>query len=72
MAGNTTPLKFGPSTSSPTTYTLADLTTWFNAKGNTILASTADVKLAGAWALPDYSKLYTYCRFSIINRWCLY
>ncbi|MDG4654560.1 hypothetical protein V2E39_13005 [Chryseobacterium arthrosphaerae] len=50
LAGNTTPLKFGPSTSSPTTYTLADLTTWFNAKGNTILASTADVKLAGAWA----------------------
>ncbi|AYZ13270.1 hypothetical protein EGY05_15585 [Chryseobacterium arthrosphaerae] len=50
LAGNTTPLKFGPSTSSPTIYTLADLTTWFNAKGNTILASTADVKLAGAWA----------------------
>lgn len=50
LAGNTTPLKFGPSTSTPTTYTLADLTTWFNAKGNTILASTADVKLAGAWA----------------------
>jgi hypothetical protein len=50
LAGNTTPLKFGPSTSTPTTYTLNDLTTWFNAKGNTILASTADVKLAGAWA----------------------
>ncbi|AZA84836.1 hypothetical protein C1637_18825 [Chryseobacterium lactis] len=50
LAGNTTPLKFGASTSSPTSYTLADLTTWFNAKGNTILASTADVKLAGAWA----------------------
>lgn len=50
LAGNQTPLKFGPSTSTPTTYTLNDLTTWFNAKGNTILASTADVKLAGAWA----------------------
>jgi hypothetical protein len=50
LAGNTTPLKFGPSTSTPTTYTLNDLTTWFNMKGNTILASTADVKLAGAWA----------------------
>lgn len=50
LAGNTTPLKFGASTSSPTSYTLTDLTTWFNAKGNTILASTADVKLAGAWA----------------------
>ncbi|NIF04439.1 hypothetical protein F3J23_03200 [Chryseobacterium sp. Tr-659] len=50
LAGNTTPLKFGPSTSTPTNYTLADLTNWFNAKGNSILASTADVKLAGAWA----------------------
>ncbi|PWN70541.1 hypothetical protein C1631_011290 [Chryseobacterium phosphatilyticum] len=50
LAGNTTPLKFGASTSSPTSFTLSDLTTWFNAKGNTILASTADVKLAGAWA----------------------
>lgn len=50
LAGMQTPLKFGPSTSTPTTYTLADLTTWFNAKGNTILASTADVKLANAWA----------------------
>ncbi|AZA77518.1 hypothetical protein EG347_08325 [Chryseobacterium sp. G0186] len=50
LAGNTTSLKFGVSTSSPTSYTLNDLTTWFNAKGNTILASTADVKLAGAWA----------------------
>lgn len=50
LAGTTTPLKFGPSTSTPTTYTLNDLTTWYNAKGNTILASTADVKLAGAWA----------------------
>lgn len=50
LAGMQTPLKFGPSTSTPTTYTLNDLTTWFNAKGNTILASTADVKLAGAWA----------------------
>ncbi|MDW9380470.1 hypothetical protein [Chryseobacterium sp. JV558] len=50
LAGSPTPLKFGPSTSTPTTYTLNDLTTWFNAKGNTILASTADVKLAGAWA----------------------
>lgn len=50
LAGNTTPLKFGASTSTQTNYTLADLTTWFNAKGNTILSSTADVKLAGAWA----------------------
>ncbi|MFP3832830.1 hypothetical protein [Chryseobacterium sp. SIMBA_028] len=50
IAGSTTPLKFGASTSTPTSYTLNDLTTWFNAKGNTILASTADVKLAGAWA----------------------
>ncbi len=61
LAGNTTPLKFGASTSTPTNYTLSDLTTWFNAKGNTILASTADVKLAGAWApagtTPNFSPL---------------
>lgn len=50
LAGNTTPLKFGASSTTQTNYTLNDLTTWFNAKGNTILASTADVKLAGAWA----------------------
>ena len=50
LAGNTTPLKFGPSTSTPTSYTINDLTSWYNAKGNTILASTADLKLAGAWA----------------------
>lgn len=50
LAGNTTPLKYGASTSSPTGYTLDNLTTLFNSKGNTILAYTADVKLAGAWA----------------------
>lgn len=50
LAGNTTPLKFGPSTSSPTSYTLADLTTWFNTGGNSILTYTADVKLTNAWA----------------------
>ncbi|KFF13517.1 hypothetical protein N6B72_09410 [Chryseobacterium soli] len=50
LAGNTTPLKFGPSTSSPTSYTLADLTTWFNTGANTTLTYAADVKLTNAWA----------------------
>lgn len=50
LAGNTTPLKFGPSTSSPTSYTLANLTTWFNTGANSILTYTADVKLTNAWA----------------------
>lgn len=50
LAGNTTPIKFGPSTTSPTSYTLADLTNWYNTNGNTILQYTADVKLTGAWA----------------------
>ncbi|MFP3597444.1 hypothetical protein [Chryseobacterium sp. SIMBA_029] len=50
LAGNTTPLKFGPSTSSPTSYTLADLTTWFNTGANTTLTYSADAKLTNAWA----------------------
>lgn len=50
LAGNTTPLKFGPSTSSPTSYTLADLTSWFNTGGNSMLTYSADVKLTNAWA----------------------
>jgi hypothetical protein len=50
IAGCTTPLKYGASTTSPTNYTLADLTNWYNTGGNTILTYTADVKLAGAWA----------------------
>ncbi len=50
LAGNTTPLKFGPSTSTPTPYTLADLTTWFNTGANSMLTYTADVKLTHAWA----------------------
>ncbi|MCT2409742.1 hypothetical protein NZD88_19495 [Chryseobacterium antibioticum] len=50
LAGNTTPLKFGASTSSPTSYTLADLTTWFNTGANSILTYTADAKLTNAWA----------------------
>ena len=49
LAGNTVPLKYGaPST--PGSFTIADLTTYYNSKGNTILAYTADVKLTGAWA----------------------
>jgi hypothetical protein len=50
IAGSTTPLKYGASTSSPTNYTLADLTTWYTANGNSTLTYTADVKLTNAWA----------------------
>ncbi|WP_307445939.1 hypothetical protein [Chryseobacterium sp. SORGH_AS_1048] len=50
LAGNITPLKYGASTSSSTGYSLADLTSWFNTGGNTILTYTSDVKLTGAWA----------------------
>lgn len=50
LAGTVTPLKFGASTSSPTAFTLADLTTWYTANGNSTLTYTADVKLTNAWA----------------------
>ncbi len=50
LAGMTTPLKYGPSTSTPTSFSTAALQTWFDGLGNTILASTADVKLANAYA----------------------
>ena len=58
IAACTTPLKYGAA-ATPTGYTLADLTTWFNAKGNTILSYSTDVKLAGAWnnvgSVPNFS-----------------
>ncbi|WP_346984458.1 hypothetical protein [Chryseobacterium sp. POE27] len=50
LAGTVTPLKFGASTSSPTAFTLADLTAWYTANGNSTLTYTADVKLTNAWA----------------------
>lgn len=50
IAGAVTPLKYGASTSSPTNYTLADLTTWYTSHGNSTLTYTADVKLTNAWA----------------------
>ncbi len=49
IAGCPTPLKYGASTTSPTGYTLADLTTYFNNNGNSILNYTADAKLTGAY-----------------------
>lgn len=49
LAGNTTPLKYA-GVGNPPPYSLDNLTTYFNSKGNTILASTTEVKLAGAWA----------------------
>lgn len=50
LAGNITPLKFGPSTTSPTSFTLADLTSWFTTHGNSTLTYTADAKFTNAWA----------------------
>ncbi|KPH10913.1 hypothetical protein [Chryseobacterium sp. ERMR1:04] len=50
LAGNVTPLKFGASTSTPTAFTFADLTNWYNTGGNTTLAYTADAKFTNAWA----------------------
>lgn len=50
LAGNVTPLKFGASTSTPTAFTLADLTNSFNAGGNSTLTYTADAKFTNAWA----------------------
>lgn len=50
LAGNVTPLKFGASTSTPTSFTLTDLTNWYNTNGNSTLTYTADAKLTGAWA----------------------
>ncbi|WP_027385809.1 hypothetical protein [Chryseobacterium gregarium] len=50
LAGNVTPLKFAGSTTTPTTFTLTDLTNWYNTGGNTTLAYTADAKFTNAWA----------------------
>lgn len=48
IAGCPLPLKYGAATT-PTGYTLADLTTWFNNGGNSTLPYSNDVKLTGAW-----------------------
>lgn len=50
LAGNLTQLKFAGSTTTPTSFTLTDLTNWYNSNGNSLLTYTADVKLTGAWA----------------------
>ncbi|KQT21578.1 hypothetical protein ASG22_15595 [Chryseobacterium sp. Leaf405] len=50
LAGNVTPLKFGASTSTPTAFTLTDLTNWYAANGNSTLTYTADAKFTNAWA----------------------
>jgi hypothetical protein len=50
LAGNVTPLKFAGSTTTPTPYSLTDLTNWFNTGGNSTLAYTADAKFTNAWA----------------------
>jgi hypothetical protein len=50
LAGNITPLKFAGSTTTPTTFSLTDLTNWYNSNGNSTLTYSADVKLTGAWA----------------------
>ncbi len=60
IAGCATPLKYSPSTTAPTGWTLTDLTNWFNtpAYGNSILANSSDVKLTdpfNATGNPDYT-----------------
>lgn len=50
LAGNVLPLKYGASTSSPTGYTVTDLTNWFTTGGNSTLTYTADAKFTNAWA----------------------
>lgn len=60
IAGCTQPLKYSPSATAPTGWTLADLTTWFNlpANNNSILTNSADAKLADPFNLtgtPDYT-----------------
>jgi hypothetical protein len=60
IAGCATPLKYTASSTAPTGWTLADLTTWFNlpANNNSILANCADVKLGDAFNVsgnPDYT-----------------
>lgn len=48
IASATTPLKYAAS-ATPTGYTLADLTTWFNNNNNSTLSYSTDVKLTGAY-----------------------
>ncbi|MEI7965612.1 MAG: hypothetical protein D4R55_00775 [Chitinophagaceae bacterium] len=62
IAGCATPLKYSASTTAPTGWTITDLTNWFNlpANNNSILANSADVKLADAFnatGAPDYTPL---------------
>ena len=62
IAGCATPLKYSPSTTAPTGWTLTDLTNWFNtpAYGNSILPNCSDVKLTdpfNATGNPDYTPM---------------
>ncbi len=62
IAGCTTPLKYGASTTTPTGWTLTSLTNWFNtpASNNSILTNCSDVQLTDAFnegGNPDYTPL---------------
>ena len=62
IAGNNTPFTYTASASSPTGWTTADLTSYFNRPGggNTALAATSDVMLGAAFkhdGAPDYNPV---------------
>lgn len=62
IAGCATPLKYGPSTTAPTGWTLTDLTNWYNTPGynNSILTNSSDVKLTDPFnetGSPDYTPM---------------
>jgi hypothetical protein len=62
IAGCGTPLKYTPSATAPTGWTLADLTTWYNtpAYNNSILPNASDVMLTDPFnetGSPDYSPM---------------
>jgi hypothetical protein len=50
IAGCTVPTKYGASTSAATGFTDAAMLTWFNSKGNSIVALGSDAKIAAPWA----------------------
>jgi hypothetical protein len=62
IAGCAIPLRYTASTTAPTGWDLAALTTWFNtpASGNSILTNSADVKIVDAFnqtGSPDYTPM---------------
>ncbi len=62
IAGSATPLKYGPSTTTPTSWDIDALKSWFNdpVRGNTILTNSTDAMLTDAFnanGAPDYTPM---------------